>query len=52
MLISEDIKERGLTLQEVVTEIADVVALRSQKGKEFGTVLVPEGLLAHIGQFK
>ncbi|CAD8107582.1 unnamed protein product [Paramecium sonneborni] len=52
VLISEDIKERGLTLQEVVSEIADVVVLRSQKNKEFGTVLVPEGLLAHIGQFK
>ncbi|KAM3129287.1 hypothetical protein pb186bvf_018574 [Paramecium bursaria] len=52
VLISEDIKERGLTLQDVVNEIADVIVLRWKQGKEFGTVLVPEGLLAHIGQFK
>lgn len=52
VLISEDIKQRGLQLSDVVNEIADIVVLRSNAGKEFGTVLVPEGLLAHIGQFK
>lgn len=49
MLISEDIASRDLTLSDVVSEIADIVVLRSNNGKEFGTVLVPEGLLAHIG---
>ena len=49
VLISEDIKQRGLQLSDVVNEIADIVVLRSNAGKEFGTVLVPEGLLAHIG---
>ena len=49
VLISEDIEERGLTLQEVVNEVADIIVLRSDNNKEFGTVLIPEGLLIHIG---
>jgi hypothetical protein len=32
--------------------MVEIIILRSNNGKEFGTVLVPEGLLAHIGQFK
>ena len=37
-----------MTLDDVVTYIAEIVALRAAEGKNFGTVLVPEGLIEFI----
>jgi hypothetical protein len=39
-------------LDDVVKDIADVIVLRSKQKKLFGTLLVPEGLLSHLPQFK
>ncbi|EPT34726.1 diphosphate--fructose-6-phosphate 1-phosphotransferase [Bacteroidetes bacterium oral taxon 272 str. F0290] len=47
-LISEEIQEKDMTLDDVVTYIAEIVALRAAEGKNFGTVLVPEGLIEFI----
>ena len=52
VIISEEVENRGQTLYEIVNEIADVVVARGAAGKDFGTVLVPEGLLPHIPVFK
>jgi hypothetical protein len=35
-----------------VNQIADVICLRAEKNKNFGTVLIPEGLLPHLSLFK
>lgn len=43
-IISEEVEQKGMTLDELVTEIADVVAKRAAKGLNFGTVLIPEAL--------
>ena len=51
-LISEYILSQNLTLQEVVVKIADVVSERAAAGKNFGVVLVPEGLLEFFADFK
>ena len=51
-LISEEIQEKGLTLDEIVTEIAQVVAARAAEGNNFGTVLIPEGLIEFIPSIK
>lgn len=51
-LISEEISKKGWNLMEVVHYITDIVIVRLKKKKNFGTVLVPEGLLAHIPEFK
>lgn len=48
VLISEEIAQNGDNLEDIVNHIADVVALRKKHGKNFGTVLVPEGLLIHL----
>lgn len=48
VIISEEVEHKGQSLQEVVNDIADVVVARGAAGKDFGTVLVPEGLLPHI----
>ncbi len=47
-LISEEIQEKGLTLDDIVADIAQVVAARAEEGNNFGTVLIPEGLIEFI----
>lgn len=47
-LISEEIKAKDKTLNDVVEYIATIVANRAKEGKNYGVVLVPEGLLEFI----
>lgn len=47
-LISEEIQQKGLTLDDIVNDIANVVAARAADGNNFGTVLIPEGLIEFI----
>ncbi len=47
-IISEEIEEKNLTLQDIVNQLADVVAARAAEGNNFGTVLIPEGLIEFI----
>jgi pyrophosphate--fructose-6-phosphate 1-phosphotransferase len=47
-LIGEEIEERELTIHEVVRLIADVVVERAKIGKNYGTILIPEGILEFI----
>ena len=51
-LISEEVAAKKQTLDEVVTAIADSVAKRAANGENFGVVLVPEGLIEFIPDFK
>ena len=48
ILIGEDIEERDLTIHNVVRLIADVVVDRANLGKNYGTILIPEGILEFI----
>eukprot|EP00928_Gymnodinium_smaydae_P016774 TRINITY_DN1634_c0_g1_i1.p1 TRINITY_DN1634_c0_g1~~TRINITY_DN1634_c0_g1_i1.p1 ORF type:complete len:1218 (+),score=330.49 TRINITY_DN1634_c0_g1_i1:532-3654(+) len=52
LLLTEEVDDKRLSLREVVKDIADTVALRAKNGKNFGTVLVAEGLLAAIPEFR
>jgi len=47
-LISEEILAKEITLDEIITKLATLVAQRSEKGEDFGVVLVPEGLIEFI----
>ncbi len=47
-IISEEVQEKKQTLDEVVTYIADIVARRAANGENFGTALIPEGLIEFI----
>lgn len=51
-LISEEIQEKNMTLDDVVTYIANIVAARAAEGNNFGTVLIPEGLIEFIPAVK
>ena len=51
-IVSEEVEAKNLTLQDVVNSIADVVAARAKQGNNFGTVLIPEGLIEFIPAMK
>ena len=51
-IISEEVEKKGMTLDEIVSDIADVVVRRAEKGLNFGTVLIPEGLVEFIPAMK
>jgi pyrophosphate--fructose-6-phosphate 1-phosphotransferase len=48
ILIGEEIEESELSIHQVVRLIADVVVARAQQGKNYGTILIPEGILEFI----
>lgn len=47
-LISEEIEQKDLSLNDIVEYIATIVAHRAAQGNNFGVVLVPEGLIEFI----
>ncbi|MBD5373217.1 MAG: diphosphate--fructose-6-phosphate 1-phosphotransferase [Bacteroides sp.] len=51
-IISEEVEAKNQTLQDIVNYIADVVAARAEAGLNFGTVLIPEGLIEFIPAMK
>ncbi len=51
-LISEEVEAKNMSLDDIVTYIAQVVADRAAKGNNFGTVLIPEGLIEFIPAMK
>ena len=51
-IISEEVEANSLTLDQVVQQVADVVALRAANGDNYGTVLIPEGLIEFIPAMK
>jgi len=51
-IISEEVEAKNMTLNDIVDEIIDVIVCRSENGLDFGTVLIPEGLIEFIPAMK
>ena len=51
-LVSEEVEAKKMSLAQVVDMITKVVVARAEKGKNFGIVLVPEGLIEFIPEVK
>ncbi|MCD7933600.1 MAG: diphosphate--fructose-6-phosphate 1-phosphotransferase [Tannerellaceae bacterium] len=51
-IISEEVEAKNQSLDDVVNYIASVVATRAENGNNFGTVLIPEGLIEFIPAMK
>ena len=51
-LISEEVAARQWTLEDIIGQVAGVVAARAEKKMNYGVVLVPEGLLEFIPEMK
>ena len=51
-LISEEIEQRDMTLEQIVEQIFDLIVRRAEAGKNYGILLVPEGLPEFIPEVK
>ena len=51
-LISEEVEQKQLTLDNIVTYIADIVAQRAAMGQNYGVALIPEGIIEFIPAMK
>ena len=48
VIIANEVAKKGSSLNDVVNDIAEVIVTRERLGKNYGTVLIPEGLLEFI----
>ena len=51
-LVSEEIEANSASLQEIVDGIVDIVLQRAAAGRNYGVLLVPEGLVEFIPEFR
>lgn len=51
-LISEEVEKKEMTLNEIVDGIVKVIVNRAEAGLNFGTILIPEGLIEFIPAMK
>ncbi|MCX7017448.1 MAG: diphosphate--fructose-6-phosphate 1-phosphotransferase [Candidatus Sumerlaeota bacterium] len=51
-IISEELQARKQTFSDVVDQIVDVICRRAASGKNYGVIVIPEGLLEFLDDFK
>lgn len=51
-LIGEEIYQRGESLETVVERIASLILKRAERGKMYGLILIPEGILEFIPEIR
>lgn len=51
-LISEEVEAENYTLNDIVDQIVEIIVARAEAGLNFGTVLIPEGLIEFIPAMK
>jgi pyrophosphate--fructose-6-phosphate 1-phosphotransferase len=51
-LVSEEVEAKGQSLDDIVDYIANAVCVRAADGNNFGTVIIPEGVIEFIPAIK
>ena len=51
-IVSEEVAEKKMTLDQIVTDLANIVADRAADGNNFGVGIIPEGLVEFIPEIK
>lgn len=51
-IVSEEVEAKNMTLNDVVEEIVNVIVNRAEHDLNFGTILIPEGLIEFIPAMK
>ena len=51
-LVSEEVEAKAMSLDDIVDYIANAVAVRAADGNNFGTVIIPEGVIEFIPAIK
>lgn len=47
-LVSEEVQQKDMTLNQIVDQLCEAIAYRAAHGNNFGTVIIPEGLIEFI----
>lgn len=50
-LISEEVEDKKMTLSEITQQVVTMILQRAELGKDYGIVLLPEGLIEFIPEF-
>lgn len=51
-MISEEVEEKKMSLEQVVNYMTDIIVRRANAGKNFGIAIIPEGLIEFIPEMK
>jgi len=51
-LISEEVLKSQQTIYELVDHIADIICYRGNQGENFGTILIPEGIIEFVPEMR
>jgi diphosphate-dependent phosphofructokinase len=51
-IIGEEVEKLRKTLSQLISEISDLIVARADKGKNYGVILIPEGLLEFIPEVR
>ena len=51
-IVSEEVEQKNMSLEDVVKYITDIIMRRAIQGNNFGTVIIPEGLVEFIPAMK
>ena len=51
-LISEEVEEKKMSLEQIVNYITNIIVKRADVGKNFGIAIIPEGLIEFIPEMK
>lgn len=51
-LISEEVEEKKMSLDQIINYMADIISRRAVKGKNFGIAIIPEGLIEFVPEMK
>jgi len=52
VLIGEEVEKHSMTLSQITQQLADIICKRAERGKNYGVILVPEGLIEFIPEVK
>jgi pyrophosphate--fructose-6-phosphate 1-phosphotransferase len=51
-LIGEEIQEKNMTLMQTAEQIVDLIVERSKHGKQYGMIVIPEGVIEFLSDMK
>ncbi len=51
-LISEEIEQKQMSLENIIDYIVEIIVKRANMGKNFGIIIVPEGLIEFVPEMK
>ena len=51
-LIGEEIEHKQAKLSGITSQIADLICKRAEQGKDYGIILIPEGIVEFVPEFK